>query len=157
MKRRVIDVSKLSHLAFGPRDPLWWSVASLIAIEGTMLVLLALSYLYVSDRTTPFPPTHIHQFVAILMTVEIVLWIITSISFSWYVSSFGSYNRAYGALGAIIGFMTWIWLSATVILLGAELNAEMEHQTARDSTVGPPKPLGKRGASVADSIGKSAD
>jgi membrane protein len=90
-------------------------------------------------------------------TVAAILWIITSISFSWYVSSFGSYNRAYGALGAIIGFMTWIWLSATVILIGAELNAEMEHQTARDSTTGTPKPLGKRGAAVADSIGESVD
>lgn len=90
-------------------------------------------------------------------TVAASLWILTSISFSWYVSSFGSYDRAYGALGAIIGFMTWIWLSATVILLGAELNAEMEHQTARDSTVGRPKPLGKRGAVMADSIGKAQD
>lgn len=90
-------------------------------------------------------------------TVASVLWILTSISFSWYVSSFGSYDRTYGALGAIIGFMTWIWLSATVILLGAELNAEMEHQTARDSTVGHPKPLGKRGAVMADSIGPAQD
>ncbi|BCP55713.1 hypothetical protein K32_43300 [Kaistia sp. 32K] len=90
-------------------------------------------------------------------TVAATLWIITSISFSWYVSSFGSYDRTYGALGAIIGFMTWIWLSATVILIGAELNAEMEHQTARDSTTGRAKPLGKRGAAVADSIGKAQD
>lgn len=90
-------------------------------------------------------------------TVAAALWIITSISFSWYVSSFGSYDRTYGALGAIIGFMTWIWLSATVILIGAELNAEMEHQTARDSTIGRPKPLGKRGARMADSIGKAQD
>lgn len=90
-------------------------------------------------------------------TVAATLWIVTSISFSWYVSSFGSYDRNYGALGAIIGFMTWIWLSATVILLGAELNAEMEHQTARDSTVGRPKPLGKRGAMMADSVGKTQD
>ncbi|WP_018183013.1 YihY/virulence factor BrkB family protein [Kaistia granuli] len=90
-------------------------------------------------------------------TVAATLWILTSISFSWYVSSFGSYDRNYGALGAIIGFMTWIWLSATVILIGAELNAEMEHQTARDSTTGRAKPLGERGATVADSIGKALD
>jgi membrane protein len=90
-------------------------------------------------------------------TVAALLWIITSISFSWYVSSFGSYDRAYGALGAIIGFMTWIWLSATVILIGAELNAGMENQTARDSTVGAERPLGQRGAVVADTIGARAD
>jgi heme/copper-type cytochrome/quinol oxidase subunit 3 len=79
VKRRVVDVSGLPHLAFGARDPLWWAVVSLIAIEGTMLVLLALSYLYVSDRTTPFPPTHIGTFVAWIMTAEIVLWVITSL------------------------------------------------------------------------------
>jgi len=55
-----------------------------------------------------------------------LLWIGISILFSWYVTSIGSYNRTYGALGAIVGFMTWIWLSAIVILLGAELNAQIE-------------------------------
>ena len=60
-----------------------------------------------------------------------LLWLIISFAFSWYVSGFGSYDKNYGALGAVIGFMTWIWLSAVVILLGAELNAEMEHQTPR--------------------------
>ncbi|WP_325742948.1 YihY/virulence factor BrkB family protein [Bradyrhizobium sp.] len=80
-------------------------------------------------------------------------WLIVSILFSWYAESFGSFNRTYGSLGAVIGFMTWIWLSAIVILIGAELDAEMEHQTARDSTTGPPKPLGARQATMADTIG----
>ncbi len=62
-------------------------------------------------------------------------WIGLSLGFSWYVSHFGNYNKTYGSLGAIIGFMTWIWLSSTVVLLGAQLNAEMEAQTARDTTV----------------------
>jgi membrane protein len=56
-------------------------------------------------------------------------------------------------LGAVVGFMTWLWISAIVILLGAELNAEMEHQTARDTTTGFPKPMGARGARVADTVG----
>ena len=55
-------------------------------------------------------------------------------------------------MGAAVGFMTWLWLSATVVLVGAELDAEMEHQTAKDSTEGPPKPMGKRGAEVADNV-----
>ena len=84
-------------------------------------------------------------------------WAVVSVLFSWYVAGFGSYDSSYGPLGAIIAFMTWIWLSATVILLGAELNAEMEHQTARDSTTGTPKPLGQRGARMADTIGVKAD
>jgi membrane protein len=73
--------------------------------------------------------------------------------FSWYASSFGNFNETYGSLGAVIGFMTWLWISAIVILLGAELNAEMEHQTARDTTTGSPKPMGARGARVADTVG----
>jgi membrane protein len=80
-------------------------------------------------------------------------WLVLSILFSWYAENFGSFNRTYGSLGAVMGFMTWIWLSAIVILIGAELDAEMEHQTARDSTTGPPKPLGARHATMADTIG----
>ncbi|MGA2127759.1 MAG: YihY/virulence factor BrkB family protein [Xanthobacteraceae bacterium] len=82
-----------------------------------------------------------------------VAWLVLSVAFSWYTAHFGSYNKTYGSLGAIIGFMTWLWLSAIIILLGAELDAEMEHQTARDTTTGAPKPLGARGAHVADTVG----
>ena len=85
------------------------------------------------------------------------VWIGISLLFAWYTANFGSYNKTYGSLGAVIGFMTWIWLSIIVILLGAELDAEIEHQTCRDSTVGPPKPMGTRGATMADTIGKPAD
>lgn len=81
-----------------------------------------------------------------------ISWIVLSVGFSWYVSNFGSYNKTYGSLGAIIGFMTWIWLSTTVLLLGAQLNAEMETQTARDTTAGAPKPIGQRGAKAADTV-----
>jgi membrane protein len=79
-------------------------------------------------------------------------WIMASAGFSWYVANFGSYNKTYGSLGAAVGFMTWIWISAIIILVGAELNAELEHQTARDSTAGPEKPLGTRGAQRADAV-----
>jgi membrane protein len=82
-------------------------------------------------------------------------WLGVSLLFSWYVGSFAHYSITYGSLGAVIGFMTWMWLSVTVILLGAELNAEMEHQTARDSTTGEPLPMGARGARMADTLGKA--
>ena len=86
-----------------------------------------------------------------------VAWLVMSILFSWYASHFGSYNKTYGSLGAAIGFMTWMWLSFVVILLGAELDAEMEHQTARDTTTGAPRPIGQRGARVADTVGAASD
>jgi membrane protein len=86
-----------------------------------------------------------------------IAWLVMSILFSWYAGHFGSYNKTYGSLGAAIGFMTWIWLSAVVVLLGAEFDAEMEHQTAHDTTEGPPKPLGRRGAQVADTVGRASD
>ena len=82
-------------------------------------------------------------------------WMVFSMLFSWYVGSFGNYNETYGSLGAAIGFMTWMWLSATIILVGAELNAETEHQTAEDTTVGPRQPLGTRGARMADTVGEA--
>jgi membrane protein len=84
-----------------------------------------------------------------------VLWLAASMLFSWYVANFDSYNKTYGSLGAGVGFMMWIWLSVVIVLLGAALNAEMEHQTAKDSTEGPPKPLGSRGANMADHVGAS--
>ena len=82
-------------------------------------------------------------------------WLLGSLLLSWYVANFGSYNATYGSLGAIIGFMVWMWLSTTIVLVGAEINAEMEHQTAKDTTEGRRKPLGERGATVADHIGES--
>ncbi|MFB9969591.1 YihY/virulence factor BrkB family protein [Pseudoroseomonas cervicalis] len=79
-------------------------------------------------------------------------WAALSAGFSFYVGNFGNYDATYGSLGAVIGFMTWIWLSAMVVLFGAELNAEMEHQTARDTTTGPERRMGQRGATMADSV-----
>lgn len=78
------------------------------------------------------------------------VWLLLSILFGIYVADFGSYNATYGSLGAVIIFLTWLYLSSYVLLIGAELNAEMERQTHVDTTVGPPMPEGKRGAAVAD-------
>ena len=85
--------------------------------------------------------------------VAAALWLIASMLFSWYAGNFGDYDKTYGSLGAAIGFMTWIWLSAIVILVGAELDAEMEHQTVEDTTARAPRPLGQRGATMADTVG----
>ena len=80
-------------------------------------------------------------------------WLAASMGFSWYAANFGSYNETYGSLGAIIGFMSWIWISVVVLLVGAQINAEAEHQTSCDSTTGGALPLGLRGARMADTIG----
>ena len=88
--------------------------------------------------------------------IAALLWVFVSMAFSWYVANFAHYDRTYGSLGAVIGFMTWIWLSIIVILFGAELNAEIEHQTAVDSTTGAPEPMGKRHAKMADTLGKTS-
>jgi len=86
-----------------------------------------------------------------------IAWVAVSVAFSWYAANFGSYNKTYGSLGAIVVFMFWIWLSVSVILIGAELDAEMEHQTVRDTTTGSGKPMGARGATMADTVGPSQD
>ena len=86
--------------------------------------------------------------------VATVLGLLGSAGFSLYVHNFGTFNEVYGTLGAIIVLLLWFFLSAFSIVLGALLNAEMEHQTARDTTVGRPRPMGERGAFVADTIGE---
>jgi membrane protein len=85
-----------------------------------------------------------------------VVWLAASLLFSWYTENFGRYNETYGSLGAAIGFMTWLWISNIVILVGAKVNAETEHQTARDSTEGTPRPHGQRGAEMADTVGRAS-
>ena len=85
-----------------------------------------------------------------------LLWFAASLLFSYYLDNFANYNATYGTLGALIGFMVWTWISVLILIVGAELNAELEHQTMRDSTTGRPQPMGERGAFVADTVGKSA-
>jgi membrane protein len=84
-------------------------------------------------------------------------WMLTSALFSFYASNFARFNETYGSMGAVVAVMTWIWLSAMIVIAGAELNAELEHQTARDTTTGKDAPLGARGARMADTVGPNAD
>ena len=86
-----------------------------------------------------------------------VVWLVSSWAFSYYLQNFADYNATYGALGAMIGFMMWTWISVIILLVGAELNAELEHQTAKDTTTGAPEPMGKRGAYMADTLGQASD
>ncbi|KRD64935.1 YihY/virulence factor BrkB family protein [Ensifer sp. Root278] len=83
-------------------------------------------------------------------------WIVMSLGYAWYLNNLANYAASYGALGGLVGFLIWLWLSVTLLIVGAELNAELEHQTAKDSTTGRPLPMGLRGAHMADTIGKAA-
>jgi membrane protein len=87
--------------------------------------------------------------------VAALLWMGGSALFSWYLTRFADYDATYGSLGAVFGFMMWLWLSTVVVLVGAELNAEIEHQTTVDSTEGVEKPIGSRGARMADHVGEA--
>lgn len=87
--------------------------------------------------------------------IAVILLAAFAVAFSWFARSFAGY-ASYGSIGAVIGFMTWVWVSVILVLLGAEINAEMEHQTARDTTAGPERPIGARGAAMADRVASSA-
>jgi len=116
--------------------------AGLIVVMG---VALALLYRVGPDRDAPKL-----KWVSQGAIIATVLWVIASIAFSFYVDNFGSYAETYGALAGVIVLLVWLWLTATVVLLGAEINAETEGQTAKDSTTGPEKPMGSRDAVKAD-------
>ena len=118
-----------------------------------LFLLIGLAFLF---RYGPHRRAARWQWVSVGSVFAAVTWIIASVLFSWYLTNFANYNATYGSLGAVAGLMIWLWISTTVVLLGAELNAEIEHQTARDSTVGGEKPLGSRGAVMADTVGASA-
>ena len=116
-----------------------------------LLVMLWFSVLYRFGPCRSEPKWRWVSWGAFLATT---LWLAGTAAFSFYVDRFGSYNETYGAIGSVIVFMIWLYISSFVVLLGAEVNAEMEHQTAKDSTVGPPQPMGERGAVKADTLGE---
>jgi membrane protein len=119
-----------------------------------LLVIVALAlaciYRYGPSRTEPR-----WRWISWGSAFAALAWLGFSAIFSHYAAHFGNFNKTYGSLGAVIGFMMWMWLSVVVILVGAKLNAEVEHQTGRDSTKDGGKPLGRRGARMADTVGKA--
>jgi membrane protein len=119
-----------------------------------IVVTLALALLY---RYGPSREKAQWRWITWGSVVAAIAWLVVSLLFSWYAENFGSYNKTYGSLGAIMAFMFWIWLSIIVVLIGGELNAETEHQTVRDTTIGGPKPMGERGATMADTVGAKQD
>ena len=113
------------------------------------VVVLAIGIIY---RYGPARAPARKRWVSLGAVVAALLWLAASLLFSFYVANFADYNKTYGSLGAMVCLLLWFFISAFVVLLGAELNAELELQTTRDTTVGPPKPIGERGAYVADHV-----
>ena len=118
------------------------------------MVVFGLSLLY---RFAPSRRKAKWRWVSPGALVAAILWMIGTIGFSVYVQNFGSYNETYGTLGGVIILLTWLWLSAFIVLLGAEFNAEIEHHTTADTTAGRDRPMGQRGAVKADSLPEYAD
>jgi membrane protein len=121
-----------------------WPLLAVVA-----MVAIATMYRYGPDRDKPQ-----WRWVSWGAVLATVLWVLASIGFSVYVQNFGNYNETYGALGAVIVLLLWLFISAFIVVLGAEVNAEMEHQTATDTTVGDERPMGQRDAEVADHLGQ---
>ncbi len=140
----VLNLIKLSALAEALFNVLPWLVLGFV-------ITIALGALYRYGASRNSPKTRWVSPGAMLATG---LWLASSLLFSFYVANFANYNQTYGSLGAVVILLMWFWISAYIVLLGAELNAEMEHQTAEDTTQGKPKPMGDRGAYVADHVGE---
>lgn len=114
-----------------------------------LFVVFALAILY---KTAPNRDNPQFKWVSWGSAIATAIWLIGSLLFSWYVNNFGNFNEMYGSVAAVIILMLWLNLTSFAILLGAEINSEMEHQTAKDTTVGKEKPMGRRGAFHADRV-----
>jgi membrane protein len=141
----------IDNLGLGRAGELAASIARWVVLALLVLVALAVLYRFAPDRANPR-----WRWVSGGAVVALVLWLLGSIGFSWYVDNFGKYNQTYGALAAVIILLLWLFLSAFAVLLGAEFDAETERQTARDTTTGPERPIGERDAEVADTLGESS-
>ncbi|SOD97900.1 YihY/virulence factor BrkB family protein [Blastococcus haudaquaticus] len=117
-----------------------------LALATLMATVLAVLYRFAPDRRQAR-----WRWTSIGAAVATVLWLATSVGLFAYVQSLGSYEKTYGSLAGVAISMLWLWISVFLVILGAAVNAEAERQTLQDSTVGPDRPMGERGAVVADS------
>jgi membrane protein len=145
----TIGVSALERLL--PQAPGW--LISLGRVGA--YVLLALAAAACAATLYRWGPSREHarwRWITPGSALSAVMWVILSAIFGFYAARIGNFGATYGSLGAIAGFLTWLYLSAYAFLFGAELNCELEHQTAKDSTTGPPERMGERGAWAADHV-----
>ncbi|MGY1713951.1 YihY/virulence factor BrkB family protein [Geodermatophilus sp. SYSU D01106] len=118
-----------------------------VLLLGVFAGSLAVLYRVAPDRDAPQL-----KWVSLGAIVVTVIWALVSLGFSFYVNNFGSYDKTYGTIAGVIVLMLWLYLTCYLVLLGAEINSEAEHQTAEDTTQGPPVPMGERNATMADEL-----
>jgi len=135
--------------AFVPSGAAYWllQIVRWLLLVVAVTLVLAVLYRYAPDRDEPK-----FQWVSVGAAIATVIWLVASLGFSLYVNNFGSYGKTYGALAGVVVLLLWLWITSFIVLLGAEINAEAEQQTAKDSTTGESQPLGRRGAIKADSL-----
>lgn len=137
----------LSNLGTGIFVTILAQIVRWVVLIAAAVAALALLYRVGPDRDAPAI-----KWLSLGSIIATVIWLIASIAFSFYVDNFGSYAETYGALAGVVVLLLWFWITALVVLLGAEINAETEAQTIKDTTKGPPQPLGERNAVKADEV-----
>ncbi len=131
----------------GPLFAIGINVATWIVAAGLASFAIGATYRYAPDRHDAK-----WRWLSFGSALATMLWLLATVGFGAYAASFGNYNATYGSLGAVVVLLMWLFVSAYAILLGAEINAETERQTACDTTTGHARPLGQRGATVADQV-----
>ena len=146
----VVAPITMALLPFEPLQQTGLEVARWVIAGAAVLFGLGVIYRYGPNRRAAKVP-----WVSPGTLIAVAIWGLGSYAFSLYLGNFGRYNEVYGSIGAVVALLMWLYLSAYVILLGAALNAELELRTLPDTTVGPDRPMGERGAYVADTYIKS--
>jgi len=127
-------------------------VATWVVLLGVFAGALAVLYRVAPDRDAPK-----FRWVSLGAVIVTLVWAAVSVGFAVYVNNFGSYDKTYGAIAGVIVLMLWLYLTCYLVLLGAEINSEAEHQTAHDTTKGDPQPMGDRDAKMADTLPESPE
>jgi membrane protein len=127
-------------------------IATWVVLLGVFAGALAVLYRVAPDRDAPK-----FRWVSLGAVVVTLVWAAVSVGFALYVNNFGSYDKTYGAIAGVIVLMLWLYLTCYLVLLGAEINSEAEHQTAHDTTKGEPEPMGDRDAKMADTLPESPE
>jgi membrane protein len=142
----------VSFLPLGPAAEIVLLALRWLLLFGVAVLGLAIVYRFAPDRSRAQ-----WRWITPGSLIAATLWLIGSALFALYVRNWGSYGETYGALGGVVVLLMWFYLSGYIIILGAEINAEIERQTKQDTTTGAPKPLGTRGAYSADTVGPTSE
>ncbi|MGB3555707.1 MAG: YihY/virulence factor BrkB family protein [Jannaschia sp.] len=140
----------LATLSLGPVVEVGGTILAYLVVAALTLIGLAVVYRYGPSRDSPEL-----KWVSVGAIAALVLWAVGSAGFAFYVGNFGSYNETFGTVAGVVVLLMWFWISAYIILMGAELNSEMEAQTRHDTTVGRDQPMGERDAEKADNLGRA--